>query len=58
MCKVASGIDSQVLGEQEIFGQFKKAVEVARHADIVKPSLLSYTKKVTEIVKKLEHKQI
>jgi len=53
MCKVASGIDSQVLGEQEIFGQFKKAIEVARHADIAKPSLLSYTKKVTEIVKKV-----
>ena len=53
MCKVASGIDSQVLGEQEIFGQFKKAIEVARHADIAKPSLLSYTKKVIEIVKKV-----
>ena len=26
MCKVASGIDSQVLGEQEIFGQFKSAL--------------------------------
>jgi glutamyl-tRNA reductase len=53
MCKVASGIDSQVLGEQEIFGQFKKAIEIARHADIAKPSLLSYTKKVIEIVKKV-----
>ena len=53
MCKVASGIDSQVLGEQEIFGQFKKALEVARHTDIAKPSLLSYTKKVIEIVKKV-----
>jgi len=53
MCKVASGIDSQVLGEQEIFGQFKKAIEAARHADIAKASLLSYTKKVIEIVKKV-----
>ena len=56
MCKVASGIDSQVLGEQEIFGQFKKAIEIARHADIAKPSLLSYTKKVIEIVKKVRTK--
>ena len=30
MCKVASGIDSQVLGEQEILGQFKKALKIAQ----------------------------
>ena len=29
MCKVASGIDSQVLGEQEIFGQFKIALKLS-----------------------------
>ena len=46
MCKVASGIDSQVLGEQEIFGQFKKAIEAARDVDIAKPSLLSSQKKL------------
>jgi glutamyl-tRNA reductase len=56
MCKVASGIDSQVLGEQEILGQFKKAIKIAKNNNIVKPRLLSYTKKVIEIVKKVRTK--
>ena len=53
MCKVASGIDSQVLGEQEIFGQFKNAIKFAKDSNIAKPKLLAYSKKVIEIVKKV-----
>lgn len=53
MCKVASGIDSQVLGEQEIFGQFKNAIKFAKDNNIAKPKLLAYSKKVIEIVKKV-----
>ena len=56
MCKVASGIDSQVLGEQEILGQFKKAIKIAKNNNIAKPKLLSYTKKVIEIVKRVRTK--
>ena len=56
MCKVASGIDSQVLGEQEILGQFKKAIRIAKNNKIAKPKLLTYTKKVIEIVKKVRTK--
>ena len=56
MCKVASGIDSQVLGEQEILGQFKKAIRIAKNNKIAKPKLLKYTKKVIEIVKKVRTK--
>ena len=46
MCKVASGIDSQVLGEQEIFGQFKRAQIIARKNESLNRHLLipvSYT---------------
>ena len=53
MCKVASGIDSQVLGEQEIFGQFKKAIKVAKDLMILKPSLNYFCNKAFEIVKRV-----
>ena len=51
MCKVASGIDSQVLGEQEIFGQFKKAFKNSSEHKIVGKKLSYLTKKVIEIAK-------
>ncbi len=51
MCKVASGIDSQVLGEQEILGQFKSALKKAQELNIVKSKLLNLSNKVVEISK-------
>jgi glutamyl-tRNA reductase len=51
MSKVASGIDSQILGEQEILGQFKGAMQVALDSGILKGKLLSYSQKVLKIVK-------
>ena len=52
MCKVASGIDSQVLGEQEIFGQFKQALRNAQNMKILKGKLQLISNKVIEISKK------
>ena len=51
-CKVASGIDSQVLGEQEIFGQFKQSLKNAKNIKILKGKLLQISNKVIEISKK------
>ena len=56
MCKVASGIDSQVLGEQEIQGQFKKALKIAQEIKIVSGKLLTLSNKVLEISKKARTK--
>ena len=56
MSKVAAGIDSQVLGEQEIFGQFKHAINVAKSNNIAGPKILTYSTKVIEIVKKVRTK--
>ena len=56
MCKVASGIDSQVLGEQEILGQFKKALKIAQELKIVNGKLLILSNKVLEISKKARTK--
>ena len=52
MCKVASGIDSQVLGEQEIFGQFKSAYKKAKNINILGRNLSYLSEKVIEISKK------
>ena len=51
MSKVASGIDSQILGEQEILGQFKNAMQLASDSGILKGKLLAYSQKVLKIVK-------
>tara|TARA_B100001093_G_scaffold310626_1_gene296397 strand:- start:1093 stop:2325 length:1233 start_codon:yes stop_codon:yes gene_type:complete len=52
MCKVASGIDSQVLGEHEIFGQFKSAYKKAKNINILGRNLSFLSEKVIEISKK------
>jgi glutamyl-tRNA reductase len=53
MCKVASGIDSQVLGEQEIFGQFKAAIKKSKEQLMQIMAKLSFlSNKVIEISKK------
>ena len=52
MSKVASGIDSQVLGEQEIFGQFKSAYKKAKDIGILGRELIYLSEKVIEISKK------
>ena len=52
MSKVASGIDSQVLGEQEILGQFKSALRKAKDINILSGKLLDLSNKVLEISKK------
>ena len=52
MCKVASGIDSQVLGEQEIFGQFKIAYKKAKAINIVGKNLSYLSEKAIQISKK------
>ena len=56
MCKVASGIDSQVLGEQEILGQFKNALKKAKEINLVNGKLLKLSNKVLEISKKARTK--
>lgn len=53
MCRVCCGIDSQVVGEQEIFGQFKHAYNSAKVFKTVGKELMIYVEKVFEIAKKV-----
>ena len=53
MCRVCCGIDSQVVGEQEIFGQFKNAYNSAKVFKTVGKELMIYVEKVFEIAKKV-----
>jgi len=56
MAKVASGIDSQILGEQEILGQFKSAIQTAKDSKVLNGQLYKYAQKVLEIVKSVRTK--
>ena len=51
MCCVASGLDSQVLGEQEILGQFKKATQTFIKLKTLNGKLRRLTDEIISIAK-------
>ena len=51
MCYVASGLDSQVLGEQEILGQFKQSIQTYIGLGSLKGPFQKLTEDITSIAK-------
>jgi len=51
MCLVASGLDSQVLGEQEILGQFKKSIQTYTKMKCLSGQLQRLTDDIISIAK-------
>ena len=51
MCNVASGLDSQVLGEQEILGQFKKSIQTYIELGSLKGEFQRLTDDIISIAK-------
>ena len=51
MCNVASGLDSQVLGEQEILGQFKKSIQTYIELGALKGEFKRLTDDIISIAK-------
>ena len=51
MCNVASGLDSQVLGEQEILGQFKKSIQTYIELGSLKGEFKRLTDDIISITK-------
>ena len=51
MCCVASGLDSQVLGEQEILGQFKKSIQTYIRLGVLHGQLQEISNEILSIAK-------